>query len=61
LKVKIILECVCIDGRIMLRWFLMKQAGRAWTGLIWLRRQVLGSCECSNKYSGSIKCGEFLD
>jgi hypothetical protein len=23
--------------------------------------QVAGTCECSNKPSGSIKCGEFLD
>jgi hypothetical protein len=23
--------------------------------------QVVGSCECSNEPSGSIKCGRFLD
>jgi hypothetical protein len=23
--------------------------------------QLVGSCECSNEPSGSIKCGEFLD
>jgi hypothetical protein len=23
--------------------------------------EVVGSCKCSNKPSGSIKCGEFLD
>ena len=23
--------------------------------------QVVGSCECSNEHSVSIKCGEFLD
>jgi hypothetical protein len=22
---------------------------------------VAGSCECGNKFSGSIKCGEFLE
>jgi hypothetical protein len=22
---------------------------------------VAGTCECGNKLSGSIKCGEFLD
>jgi hypothetical protein len=24
-------------------------------------RQVVGTCECCNEPSGSIKCGEFLD
>ena len=23
--------------------------------------QVMGTCECGNEHSGSIKCGEFLD
>jgi len=23
--------------------------------------QVVGTCECGNEPSGSIKCGEFLD
>jgi hypothetical protein len=23
--------------------------------------QVVGACECGNKPSGSIKCGEFLE
>ena len=23
--------------------------------------QVVGSCECGNELSGSVKCGEFLD
>jgi hypothetical protein len=23
--------------------------------------QLLGSCECGNEPSGSIKCGEFLE
>jgi hypothetical protein len=34
-----------------------------WTGSIWLRkkRRVVGTCECGNELSGSIKCGEFLD
>jgi hypothetical protein len=25
------------------------------------QRQVLGTCECRNEPSGSIKCGEFLN
>jgi hypothetical protein len=24
-------------------------------------RQVVGTCECGNEASDSIKCGEFLD
>jgi hypothetical protein len=31
-----------------------------WTGLGWLRIEVAGTCECGNKPSGSIKCGNFL-
>jgi hypothetical protein len=23
--------------------------------------QVVGTCECGNEPSGSVKCGEFLD
>jgi hypothetical protein len=23
--------------------------------------QLVGTCDCSNELSGSIKCGEFLD
>jgi hypothetical protein len=33
-----------------------------WTGLSWLRIETDGGiCDCDNKPSGSIKCGEFLD
>jgi hypothetical protein len=32
-----------------------------WTGLSWLWIQVVGTCECDNEPSGSMKCGEFLD
>ena len=32
------------------------------TGWSWLRiREVAGTCEYGNEFSGSIKCGEFLD
>ena len=24
-------------------------------------REVADACECGNAYSGSVKCGEFLD
>jgi hypothetical protein len=30
----------------------------AWTGSIWLR---IGTGECGDELSGSIKCGEFLE
>ena len=34
----------------------------AWNGLTWLSIGADGGrCECSNKLSDSIKCGEFLD
>jgi hypothetical protein len=33
-----------------------------WTGLCWFSVGTGGGhCECGNKHSGSIKCGEFLD
>jgi hypothetical protein len=32
----------------------MNQAGSRWG-------QVVGSCEFDNEYTGSIKCGKFLD
>jgi hypothetical protein len=32
--------------------------GEAQIGLIWLR---IGTRECGNELSGSIKCGEFVD
>jgi hypothetical protein len=51
-----------IGGRTILKWIFKTQDGEAWTGLIWLRiGQVVGSCECSHKPSGSIKCWKFLD
>jgi hypothetical protein len=49
-----------IDGRIILRWILRKWDVGVWTGLGWLRIDVVGTCECINETSGSIKCGEFL-
>jgi hypothetical protein len=31
-------------------------------GMDWIElAQVLGTCDCSNELSGSIKCAEFLD
>jgi hypothetical protein len=47
-----------VDGRIILRWIFKKWDMGVWTKLSLLR---IGTCECSNEPSGSIKCGEFLD
>jgi hypothetical protein len=51
-----------VDGRIILRWFFRKWdvgygLDRGGSGLGW----VVGSCDCGNEPSDSIKCGEFLD
>ena len=35
--------------------------GMDWIQLAQDREQVVGTCECGNEPSGSIKCGEFLD
>jgi hypothetical protein len=36
----------------------LKSVGKAWTGLIWLRKgTIAGSYECGNEPTGSIKCG----
>jgi hypothetical protein len=56
------LEYLSIDGRIILKltvkkWDVVHEldvSGSEWG-------QVAGSCECGNKPSSSIKCGEFLD
>jgi hypothetical protein len=50
-----------IDGRIILRQIFRKWDVGIWTRLSWLRRQVVGTCECGNEPSDSIKCGKFLD
>jgi hypothetical protein len=51
-----------VDGRIVIRRIFMKWDVGLWTGLSWLRIETCGgTCECGNKPSGSIKCGEFFD
>ena len=46
-----------VDGRIILRWIFRKWDVGVWTGLSWLRTgTVVGTCECGNEPSGSIKC-----
>jgi len=51
-----------VDGRIILRWIIMKWDVGLWTGSSWLRIETgADTCECGNEPSGSIKCGEVLD
>jgi hypothetical protein len=51
-----------VDGKIIFEWMLGKQAGKVWTGCIWIRiRTGGGSCEHGNGLSGSMKGDEFLD
>ena len=46
-----------VDGRIILRIFKMWYVG-VWIGSYWLR---IGTGECGNELSGSIKFGKFLE
>jgi hypothetical protein len=48
-----------VDGRIILSGF--SGSGMWGYGLAQDRDKVPGTCECGNKHSGSIKCGEFFD
>jgi hypothetical protein len=57
-----LLEDTDVDGWIILRW--ISGSGiwghgldRSGSG----QGQVVGTCECGNAISGSIKCGEFLE
>jgi hypothetical protein len=36
-------EDVVIDGKVVLEWILEKQAGRVWTGFMWLRTGASGA------------------
>jgi hypothetical protein len=54
------LEDPGVVGKIILRWISRKWHVEAWTGSMLLRQgHVVGTCECGNELSGSIKCGEF--
>ena len=45
---------VALDWRIILRWIFRKLGVGVWTGS---NRLGIGTCECGNETSGSIKCG----
>jgi len=47
-----------VGGRIILRCIFRKWDVGVWTGSSWLR---IGTGECGDEPSGSIKFGEFLD
>jgi hypothetical protein len=49
------------DGTIILRWIFRKWEEVVGTGVGLGQGQVTGICECGDEFSGSIKCGEFLD
>jgi hypothetical protein len=56
------LEDLGIVGRMTLKWIFKKRKGK--NGLDCPgsgKKHVVGTCECSNKPLGSIRCKEFLD
>jgi hypothetical protein len=46
-----------VNVRIILKWVLRQEDGRAWTVFIWLRT---GCCEKDNEHSAFTKRGKFL-
>jgi hypothetical protein len=52
------LEDPDVDGRIILRWILKPWDVGVWTGSSWLK---IGTGGGGNGFSGSVKCGAFLD
>ena len=48
-------------GRIILRWILRKWYMGVMDRAGSKQGDLAGTCECGNKPSGSVKCGEFLD
>jgi hypothetical protein len=56
------LDDLGVDGRIILTWIFKWWDGEAWAEFVRLRKgKVVGTCECSKKPMGSVKCREFLD
>jgi hypothetical protein len=52
------LEDIGVEERLILKWSFKMWDGETWTGLIWLR---IGTGECGNGNTASIKCGKFLE
>jgi hypothetical protein len=51
-----------VDRMIILKWIFEKwNGGHGLDRSVSRQRQAVGSCECGNKPSSFIKCGEFLD
>jgi len=51
-----------VDGRIILRWIFRKwDGGFGLNQADWGWGQMVGTCECGNELSSSLRCGEFLD
>jgi hypothetical protein len=51
-----------VDGRVILNWILGKWDGsKDWIDLAQDRDWWWVCCKCSNKPSGSIKCGNFFE
>jgi len=56
------LENPGVHWRIILRWIFQEVGwGHGLDGPDLEKGQVAASCECGNKHSGCIKCGELLD
>ena len=54
------LEDLGVYGSMILKWNFKKWNGGTWTGYAAGMRQVVGSCECRNEPSVSMKYGEVL-
>jgi hypothetical protein len=60
LRGRVYLEDLNVDGKIILKWFLMKWDVRVWNSLVGIRGGYHGQ-EHGNDPSDFINCGEFLD
>jgi hypothetical protein len=59
LRVRVHLEELDVNGKIIFKWIFKQLDGKAWTGLMWLRIGK-GTCECGNKPLDYIKFREFF-
>jgi hypothetical protein len=62
LKKRHYLEGLGVDGKIIIKQVIRKQAERVWTEFFCSEQgPMAGSCGRGNEHSGSIKCREFLN